>query len=54
MIRPPVSIPDDATTMIGRLAWRMAFDSSTESVNCWPGYFSGESPERSSADVSSS
>jgi hypothetical protein len=30
----------------------MAFDSSTESVNCWFGYFSGESPERTSAFVS--
>ena len=37
MIRPPVSIPEAATIMNGRLAKRIAFDSSTVSVNCWPG-----------------
>ena len=48
MIRPPVSIPEAATIMNGRLAKRIAFDSSTVSVNCWPGYISGDSPERRS------
>jgi len=53
-MRPPVSMPDEATIMSGRGFVRIALEASTAFVYSSPGYSRGESPERRSADVSSS